>query len=174
MNKKQDGLLIVFALAAGVIGGVVANQFFASTPAFATQQKQNQAETILAKRLVLVDDSGQYRAMLFLNANNQPTLILTDADERPRFALTLKGSGEPSLNLIGKGGQSQAMLSNNTLVFKDKSNVPRPVPTVTSGETSVEVLYLGSMQELFEINPGKIIGMITDLKGNKEKEQRAN
>ena len=167
MNKKQYGLLIVFALAAGLIGGVGANQFFASTSVFASQQKQNRAETILAKSLVLVDDNGQYRAMLFLNTNNQPTLILTDADERPRFALTLKNTGEPSLNLIGKGGQSQAMLSNNTLVFKDKSNVPRPVPTITSGETPGEVLYLGSAQELFEINPGKIIGMIADLKGSK-------
>jgi len=166
MNKKQYGLFAMFAVASGLIGGLVANQFLAGTPALASQ-KQNRAETLTVKRLVLVDDNGQYRAMLFLNTDNQPTLVLTDADERPRVALTLKNSGEPSLNLIGKGGQSQAMLSNNTLVFKDKSNVPRPVPTVTSGETPGEVLYVGSAQELFEVSPGKIISMIADLKGSK-------
>lgn len=164
MSKKQYRLFIVFAVASGLIGGIVSSLLLTGVPVFARQQKQARAKSILAKSLVLVDENGQYRAMLFLGANNQPTLILTDENERPRFALTLKHSGEPSLNLIGKGGQSQAMLSNNTLVFKDKSNVPRPVPTFASGETTGEVLYIGSAQELFEINPGTIIGMIADLK----------
>lgn len=61
MNKKQYGLLLMVAVVAGLVGGVVSSWFLMGSPVFA--QKAPEHEKVLqAERFEVVDQAGKGRA----------------------------------------------------------------------------------------------------------------
>jgi hypothetical protein len=58
MNKKQYSLMLVLALVAGLVGGVVSSQFFVGQPAFAMIEK-----SFIAQNFMLKDEKGRIRGI---------------------------------------------------------------------------------------------------------------
>ena len=79
MNKKQYSLLVVLALVAGLVGGVVSSQFLMGQPAFA--EKAGSKKVIKARRFQVMDDSGIERASFGLTTGNYPYPVLSIKDE---------------------------------------------------------------------------------------------
>ena len=57
MRYRQNGIAIILALAAGLVGGVISNQLFATRPAFA-DKKQMQQKIVIAEEFRIVDKFG--------------------------------------------------------------------------------------------------------------------
>ena len=63
MNKKQYSVMLVLAMFAGFVGGVVASRLFTLQPAFA-QKTSKPVEIIEAQEFRLVDKNGRTEARL--------------------------------------------------------------------------------------------------------------
>ncbi len=57
MSHKQNGIIIILALAAGFIGGIISNQLFVTGPAFA-EKSQMQQKIVIAEEFRVVDKFG--------------------------------------------------------------------------------------------------------------------
>src|SRR5713101_1207942 len=93
MNRKQDRLMLIGALVAGLVGGAVSSWFCMGSPAFA-QKMTEPAKFIRAERFDLVDKDKKLHALLSL-AGGEPNLALYDEDQRVRAELSLSVTGEP-------------------------------------------------------------------------------
>lgn len=117
MNKKQYSLMLVLALVAGLVGGVVSSQFLTGRPVFAGK-KSEPPKVIEAQGFRLVDDKGNVLARLddgdFGYGGN-----LAVYRKPPRFSKF--PNVEIGVNGIvfasGGNGKRHASLSNNGLVF---------------------------------------------------------
>lgn len=109
MNRKPYLLTIIFALAGGIIGGAISNQFLPGLTAFAKKLPVRHLETIGAEKFVVTDVDGNVRAvfgmikqepvlMMFGRDSSQPRLMIFD-NRNCRIELSLNPEGEPSLNL---------------------------------------------------------------------------
>ena len=63
MTKKQYSLMLILALVAGLVGGVVSSQFLVGQPAFA-EKKSKPQKVIEAQEFRLVNKNGKLRAFL--------------------------------------------------------------------------------------------------------------
>ncbi len=129
MSKGQYGLLIAFAVLAGLLGGFLSNQFLAGSPAFA-QQAAKPAEIITAHEIRITDKDGNVRVKLGLSEAStaissiesgtpnwksakspSPTLTLMDTKGAERLVLAL-ADDQPLLALHpDKKGQPAAILT---------------------------------------------------------------
>ena len=57
MSHKQNGIVIILAVVAGFIGGIISNQLFVTGPAFA-EKKQMQQKLVIAQEFRVVDKFG--------------------------------------------------------------------------------------------------------------------
>jgi hypothetical protein len=57
MSYKQNGIVIILALVAGLIGGIISNQLFVTGPAFA-EKKQIQQKLVIAQEFRVIDKFG--------------------------------------------------------------------------------------------------------------------
>jgi len=57
MSYKQNSIVVILALAAGFIGGIISNQLFVSGPAFA-EKTQRQQKIVIAEEFRVVDKLG--------------------------------------------------------------------------------------------------------------------
>ncbi len=132
MNRKQFSAVVVLALVAGLVGGVVSSWFLVGLPAFA-QKAPQVAEVIRAERFEVVDKDGKTRAALSmlegkpglvlrdrngragaelgLTDHGWPRLFLTDKNRKVRVGLTLGNTGEPHLVLRDRNGKTRTELS---------------------------------------------------------------
>jgi hypothetical protein len=90
MSKKQYSLMIVLALVAGLVGGVVSSQFLMGQPAFA-EKKAKPQKVIEAQEFRLVDKDGKTRAFLGIN-RGQPRFELHGKRGFPLAVLGLSSS----------------------------------------------------------------------------------
>lgn len=96
MGRKQYSLLVVLAMVAGFIGGVISSQIFAGQPIF-TQKEPKLQKVVAAEKFRLVDHRGMVRAALGLTGEGQPGLGLLDRNGIPRVVLGIGRNGRPSL-----------------------------------------------------------------------------
>jgi len=122
MSRKQYGLMLVLAVIAGLVGGVVSSFLFMGTPVFA--QKTEVADIIRAKRFEVVDKDGKLHAALYLLAG-EPGLVLYDKNEKPCAEFSLY-NGEPGLSFRDKNSKSRFVLGLDNgeplLRFTDKND----------------------------------------------------
>jgi hypothetical protein len=89
MSKKQYSLMLLLALIAGLLGGVVSSQFFVGYPAYAKQEVKKtmeippQYKTIEAGEIHLLDTSGKTRIHLYTDINGNPSIALMGAEGEP-------------------------------------------------------------------------------------------
>lgn len=103
MNKRQYSLLLMLALGAGLVGGMVSSQFLMRQPVFA-EEKTEPMKVIEAQEFRLVDEKGKSRARLgFMPQTKQPGLWLQDEQGKDRISLGL--SPEPGLYLADSFGR---------------------------------------------------------------------
>ena len=100
MNKKQYSLMLVLALVAGLVGGVVSSQFLMGQPAFA-EKKSNPVKVVESEEFRLVDKDGRTRA--FLGFGHSPT-----------------NRGQPRFELHGKEGFPLAVLGVSSLMTEQE------------------------------------------------------
>ena len=119
MSGKQFWIVLVAVVVSGVIGGMVSDRVLRSTPAPAQANISGPApepgkETLVARRLLIVDEQGNIRATLGpwgLRVNDPSStanirLLLGDGDTvLPRLSLTngQKGSGTISASVAPNG-----------------------------------------------------------------------
>jgi len=144
MNKRQYAVVLTLAVVAGLLGGVVSNQFFMGTPVFT--QKTEVAEVIRAKSFEVVDEDGQARAVLTL-VNGEPGLWLTDQNEKRRAVLGLLKNGEPGLWLYDQNEKRRAQLrlldGEPRLQLYDQNGKGR----ATLGHTDLNITRTGSIEK---------------------------
>jgi hypothetical protein len=106
MSKKQYSLMLVLALVAGLVGGVVSSQFFIGKSAFA-EKKAKPQKVIEAQEFRLVDKEGKTRAMLgptqtsYASAG-EPRLVFLDKKDVPKMVLRVDHQGDPHLVLADR------------------------------------------------------------------------
>jgi len=96
--------MVVFALFAGLVGGMVSSQFFVGQPVFAEMAKQNE-QVVAAREFRLVDKRGKTRAVLRFFSSHGPSLAMIDESGRVRAALGLVKDGGPFLGMLDKNGE---------------------------------------------------------------------
>lgn len=96
MGRKQYSLIVLLALVAGFIGGVVSSQIFVSGSLF-TQKEPKPQKVVVAEKFRLVDKTGIVRAALGLTGEGQPGLGMLDKRGVPRVVLGIGKNGRPSL-----------------------------------------------------------------------------
>jgi len=90
MSSKPQGVTVALALISGLVGGTIANQFFAGVPVFAERTPQ-ETKVIRAEKFEVVDKEGRGRGELGLRSDGVPVLRLYDEDGTPRVGLSPKG-----------------------------------------------------------------------------------
>jgi hypothetical protein len=123
MSRREYVTVLLAAIIAGTCGGLIGGQFFGDTPVYA-QKKPGPRPFLEAQNIVLVDEAGTTRAMLFLDTNGEPRFSLLSKDGKPRATLMIKND-EASLNLYAKGGAQESVLTDSLLTFKESNNKPR-------------------------------------------------
>jgi len=96
MGRKQYSLIVLLALLAGFIGGVISSQIFVGRPLF-TQKEAKPQKVVVAEKFRLVDQTGMVRAALGITREDQPGLGLLDKNGIPRIVLGIGKHGRPSL-----------------------------------------------------------------------------
>lgn len=104
MTKKQCGLIVVLALLAGLVGGLVSSQLFVGQPVFAETAQQNE-KVVVAGEFRLVDKQGKTHAVLKFSPSSGPSLAMIDESGRARAALGLLGDGTPFFGMLDKNGE---------------------------------------------------------------------
>lgn len=101
MNKRRSGLIVVLALIAGLVGGLVSSQFLVGQTAFAWKEKAWPQKIIVANRIELVDKNGDERLILDAT-NHQPVIRLREVPGVDRMILGLNYHAQPTLLMRGK------------------------------------------------------------------------
>lgn len=106
MTKKQCSLMLVLALVAGLVGGVVSGQFLVGQNAFA-EKEPKPTKIISAERFFLMDEDGRPRATLGTTAEGV-SLVFMDESGNVRSSITpgglmvLDSKGKPRIMLVLK------------------------------------------------------------------------
>jgi hypothetical protein len=99
-NKMQTLKVMVLAVTAGVIGGLLAGRLSLDRPVLASEP----AKMITAQAFKLVDGKGATRASLSISAGGQPALEFFDTAHRVRALFDMSGMGDPQLFLMDEDG----------------------------------------------------------------------
>ena len=109
MNRKQYSLLLVLALVAGLVGGVVSSWFLTTQPIFAKEVTSKSKEifpelqVIMAKEIMLLDLDRKPRIRLMVDQNGEPGLHFYDEEGTYRAGFSV-GAGTPALTMHDKSG----------------------------------------------------------------------
>ena len=118
MNRKQYYSMVLFALTAGLIGGVVSSQFFIGRLVFAEKKPAHHQKVVKAEEFQLVDSEGSYfgsfgfETVEILDVPfDRVFLRLVSKDKRSVIELDLLG-GKPNLTMF-KDGRARVKLGLN-------------------------------------------------------------
>ncbi len=109
MSRKQHISLVVLALVAGLVGGVVSSWFFTNQPVFAKEVTSKSKEifperrVIMAKEIMLLGLDRKPRIRLMVDKNGEPGLHFYDEEGRYRAGFSV-GEGTPALTMHDKSG----------------------------------------------------------------------
>ncbi len=133
MSRKHYSLLFSLCLLTGLLGSMIANQFFPGKPAFA--KKVARMHTVVAAEefrlvdkdgkvlstwgmyaggpgMVLFSKTGQFRAVFSLTSPEEgPVLTFADKDGNHRAIVGLGAKRQPYLTLRDKAGKERLTLS---------------------------------------------------------------
>jgi len=112
--------MLILALVAGLVGGVVSSQFLMGQNAFA-KKKAKPPEVIKAQRILIVDENGVERASFGLaDPTTKPIglpkslhLSMKDENEVIRLQASVALDGMPQFQLIDKNKNPRIMLAEN-------------------------------------------------------------
>ena len=133
MNKKQFSLLLMLSLSAGLVGGMLASQFFLGTPVLA-EKKVGPQNVIVAEEfrledkegkvlstwgmyaggpgIVLFGKNGQFRAVFSLTSPDEgPILTFADNKGNHRATVGLGAERQPYVTLRDQIGNERISLS---------------------------------------------------------------
>jgi hypothetical protein len=129
MSTKQYRLLILFAMLAGLLGGILASSLFMAVPVLAGKKQERidartiHAEVITATAISLQGESGfdgvhmnmHRRGLMIGGKNNEASIGISVGDD-----------GKSLLFLLGKDGYAEINITNGTpelnLTKKDKAS----------------------------------------------------
>jgi hypothetical protein len=123
METKDYGFVVLTALFAGLVGGMLAGVIWTKT-AVVPDYPLSKNAVVQAERFEVRDPEGRRRAVLGL-VFGKPSLWIADEQGEPRAVLDLLTDGEPTLLLFGKRGKTRMSFG------------------VTQGEPSVELVDEG-------------------------------
>jgi hypothetical protein len=117
MSKKQCSLMIVLALVAGLVGGVVSGQFLLGQPAFAEKMGKitKFKGMVQARGFNVVDEGGNIRAVLTVSTDDYPMVALTNKKNQVIASLMVSENGKPRLTLSDETGAFRAILGTTDL-----------------------------------------------------------
>src|SRR5262245_32741615 len=101
MSNKQYGIVLVVAVVAGLMGGVVSSWFLMGTPVFA-QKAPQPLKVVRAEMFELVDKNAIPLARLGLNSSGGPSLSLLSKDGKSLAVLGLFDGVELALSFLDK------------------------------------------------------------------------
>jgi hypothetical protein len=110
MVQQGSGSVVVLALVAGLIGGVVGNQVLTTNPVVA-QDAAPRAQVVTVHKLIVTDKEGRARAQLAVSDGGEPRLDLTDKGGTSLVSLALTEEGGAELQLKGKDGSPRVRLA---------------------------------------------------------------
>jgi hypothetical protein len=96
----------VLALAAGLVGGLLADRLSFDRPVLASEP----AKEIMAQAFTLVDAEGATRAALNTSIEGEPALAFYDSKHRIRIVLDMTGGGDPRLFLMDAEGRIRTVM----------------------------------------------------------------
>jgi len=99
-NKMQTLKVMVLAVTAGLIGGLLADRLSLDRPVLASESDK----VITAQTFKLVDGKGSTRASISMSAGGQPALELFDTTQRVRVLFDMSAKGDPQLFLMDEDG----------------------------------------------------------------------
>ena len=144
MNRKQYSLLLVLALVAGLVGGVVSSRLFTNQPVFAKEVTSKSKEifpelrVIMAKEIMLLGLDRKPRIRLMVDQNGEPGLHFYDEQGTYRAGFSV-GAGTPALTMHDKSGLRlqiglMSLMSTGaewpTILLIDKKGVNRTILTL--------------------------------------------
>ena len=109
MSKKQHISLVVLALVAGLVGGMVSSWFFTNQPIFAKEVTSKSEEifpefrVIMAKEIMLLGLDRKPRIRLMVDQNGEPGLHFYNEEGTYRAGFSV-GAGTPALTMYDKNG----------------------------------------------------------------------
>ncbi|MDO8473177.1 MAG: hypothetical protein Q7T05_05090 [Dehalococcoidia bacterium] len=114
MSRKESGIMIVLALAAGLVGGAVSGRLIAGDPVTAQETSKRtkiiDAELVQATGFQVVDMNGKPRAHLGTRPDGSKTSLSIGYEEgQPRAVLSNLPDGSIALALIGPDGKSTSL-----------------------------------------------------------------
>lgn len=116
MGKKPYVVMLILALIAGVIGGVLSSKIFSrqdETPEDAELRK-----VIVANEIHLVDQDGKARWVMAMSRDGEPSVTFVNKDGWAPMAMGVNRNGFPFFNMIlqpGKGGGPSLALMDGTM-----------------------------------------------------------
>lgn len=113
MSRSRDALMVMVALVAGLVGGVVSSELLRGTPIF-VQKAPQLGKVLQAERFEVVDQAGKTLAALGTAPDGSPNLTLFDQAGKLRAAL-----GHAKLEAIGTGATENRAVSSLVLFDKD-------------------------------------------------------
>jgi len=146
MSKKQHISLVVLALVAGLVGGMVSSWFFTNQPIFAKEVTSKSEEifpefrVIMAKEIMLLGLDRKPRIRLMVDQNGEPGLHFYNEEGTYRAGFSV-GAGTPALTMYDKNGlrlQIGLMSLRSigvewpTILLMDKKGVERAILALDS------------------------------------------
>src|SRR5574341_1186109 len=105
MTKKQYTLVLIAVILSGLIGGALSNKLLSGESLLA-ENALPPAKVLQAQTFVLVDEKGNHRARLEVNAEGYTALRFYDKDGQSRAAFGLFPKGNP---FMGFSDQNEKM-----------------------------------------------------------------
>jgi hypothetical protein len=99
MNQKQLSLVIILAVLAGFLGGMISSQLLVITPVFA-QKTANHEKMVLAEEFALVNQESKLYAKIFITPNDRPAIMLFDKDTNTENTFELSPNSLTIMNLL--------------------------------------------------------------------------
>jgi hypothetical protein len=99
--------VVVLAVAAGLIGGLLAGRLSTDHPVLASEPP---AKVMTAQAFKLVDGHGATRAALSTSIGGEPALEFYDSAHRMRVVLDMTGGGDPRLFLMDADGRIRTVM----------------------------------------------------------------
>lgn len=104
MNRRKNDTpslgVVALAVAAGLMGGLMAGRFSTDRPVLASEP----AKEIKAQAFQLVDSHGATHAALSMSEGGGPGLEFYDSEHRARVVFDMTGTGDPRLFLMDSNG----------------------------------------------------------------------
>jgi hypothetical protein len=146
MTKKQYSLMLVLALVAGLVGGVVSSQFLLGQPALAEKRAESK-RIIEAEEFRLIDREGKHRITLKMEGLRETIPKLKFFDSDGKKTISLSGGSWPSMALWDESGSPRITIQ-----------LLAGIPTFQfyHQDATVSLMFSGSKQVLRDVSNNRI------------------